>query len=136
VSQNPEALAQTAEKQVSDRTSILIAANSFLFGAFATLLNSQLLSRWLYAIPMVFCALGIAINILLGYTNILQIEKITTFKKGLTAPAFYKTPSDIKPQPDYFKLFNQYGPIALIAAWSLCIVFFTLQITIGLPTLQ
>jgi hypothetical protein len=131
-------VAQRAEKQVSDRTSVLIAGNSFLFGAFATLLNSAYITRWLSAIPLIFCGLGIVINVLLGYTNVLQMGQINTYKMDLTTPSLYKpeatrkklgiVSAESKPKPDYFKLFNQYGPFALIAAWGLCLVFFAIQV--------
>ena len=129
-----ETLALISEKQVSDRTSIIIAANAFLFGAFATLLASVNITEFLKAIPIIICGAGIALNVVLGFTNIVQIRKIKDSLAGnnneFVSKYFNKGKNtDIN---SILKGFSNCTPIVLIAAWILCMVFYVLQITIGI----
>lgn len=120
-------------KQLSDRTNIIIAANSFLFMPFATLLTSTAITGYLVAIPIIICIVGIGLNAILGFTNIIQIGKISKSLEGVKS-SFIKTcfKSDAKDYSTLYNIFNKYAPILLITAWSLCIVFFILQNTIGI----
>jgi hypothetical protein len=115
------------QKQVSDRTNIIIAANAFLFTAFASLLNSTVIHGYFHAFPILISGAGISLNILLGYTNVIQTgifrTNLVDTQNSFAASFKSRTKQDI---------FNFYGPLVLIAAWALCIVFYVLQITVGI----
>lgn len=106
---------------------------------FATLVTSTSITGYLVAIPLIICLVGIGLNGFLRFSNKIQINKI---KKSLKNPTMLAGASSFF--QDYFKasateddstlydVFNKYAPILMIIAWSLCLVFTILQITIGI----
>jgi hypothetical protein len=123
-----------SEKKMSDRTNIIIAANSFLFMPFATLLTSELITGYLQAIPIILCTVGIGLNVFLGSFNKIQTARIRKDLKNLRVPTgaspFFG--NYFRSADSFYDFFNKYAPILMIIAWSLCLVFFVLQITIGI----
>ena len=124
-----------AEKQVSDRTNIIIAANGLLLQPFVMSFTSASVTGYFIAIPVIICLIGICLNTFLGWSNWIQISKAKESWKNLTklgvATPFSFAPS-VEAKPTYYYIFNNYAPILLITAWIACLVFFCLQKIFGI----
>jgi hypothetical protein len=123
------------EEKVSNRANIIIAANSFLFNAFAILVASKITGNLVW-IPLIICLLGIGINLLI-LSNKAQISKITSSlnqyldkEEGkdlftmFSTSFFYKhyfNPGDNKTST-FSDIFNMLAPLLMIAGWIGCII--------------
>ena len=135
IDQSVERIVLNSDKKVSDRTNIIIGANSFLF---VPLVQSFALSGYLQAIPIILCGIGIGLNAFLRFFNIIQIERTKESLRDLAksereSPFFanYFKGADTKDFSRLYDVFNKYAPILFIVAWILCLVFSLLQITFG-----
>jgi hypothetical protein len=122
-----------SEKEVSDRTNIIIAANSFLLLPFTGLLTSSMITGYLNAIPILICIIGIGLNSFLWVANFNQNKKINAFlKENLTKGNNLTENYPKLGLEDAYKYFNKYGSPFLSVVWIACLIFFALQKTIGI----
>ncbi len=144
-----EKLVLDTEKKTSDRTNIIITANSFLLLPFATLATSASVTGWLIAIPVLVCIAGIGLNSFLVLSNRKRIgnlkKSLETGIMGTPFDAFFninrevienasnnKTETsqeaikDAIGKAELFDKFDKYAPYFMICIWGLCLVFFSL----------
>ncbi len=96
------------EKEVSDRTNIIIAANSFLLLPFVSALTSDMITGYLNGIPILICIIGIGLNAFLIADKSKKMDMINEFIQKLKK----------SPTVDYSiwdgglvrKIFDTYGP--------------------------
>ena len=141
-----DSLIVKASGEISDRTNLVIAANAFLFGAFATMLGSTSLNGYKLYIPIIICILGIAINIyleVLSFKQANKIKKILQKRPNAVVSEIvkeYYTSNNIENgkvvKGEIFdailSTFNKGAPIILTIGWILCLVLYTLQTTVGI----
>ena len=129
------------DKKLNDRTNILIQAQAFLFAGIATLLADFNLTSWHRVIPIVICCTGIALNIIWGRSNNVQIRKTTesietlakTKKHDLLAevgtlnvvfsPVLKKTEKNELKLSDFV---SQWMPFILSLGWIFVLTFYIL----------
>ena len=148
-----EKLVLDTEKKTSDRTNIIIAANSFLLLPFATLVTSTSVTGWLIAIPILVCIAGIGLNSFLVLSNWKRIgnlkksleksletelmstsfdaffninrEVIEKASKDATGTSYEKIKAAVG-KAELFDNFDKYAPYFMILIWGLCLVFFSI----------
>jgi hypothetical protein len=130
--ENEQQMLLSSQKEISDRTNIIIAANSFLLLPFVSTLTSPMITGYLKAVPVLICIFGIGLNPLLIYTNLIQHRNIDTFlnSKINAAPNFIHNYKKIGLN-DAYTYFNRYAPPFLTVLWILCLIVFILQKTLG-----
>ena len=128
-----DSLALAAEKQISDRTNFIIAANAFIFGAFATLAASLAITGYLKLLPIFICAGGIGLNAFLRFANKSQAKRIrqTLTQQSTFAKAYFNMGNPDLPEDAIFSSFNNGAPILLIILWTLIVVVYTV-VAIGI----
>ncbi len=131
--ENEQQMLLSSEKEISDRTNIIIAANSFLLLPFVSTLTSPMITGYLNAVPVLICIFGIGLNPLLIYTNFIQHRRINKFldSKSKTPPSLNDAYESIGLN-DAYANFTKYAPPFLTAVWIACLIVFILQKTIGL----
>jgi hypothetical protein len=130
--ENEQQMLLSSQKEISDRTNIIIAANSFLLLPFVSTLTSPMITGYLNAVPVLICIFGIGLNPLLIYTNLIQHRNINTFlnSKIKTAPNFIDNYKKIGLN-DAYTCFNKYAPPFLTVVWIACLTVFILQKTLS-----
>lgn len=120
------------DKKLSDRSNILIAAQSFLFGGIATLLRDFKLESWHAMIPVVICLTGVSINIVWGRSNANQIRKT---RKALNLLTLEERTSPIlsslldtkyENNPKLSDIISEWMPFVLSMGWILTLAFYIL----------
>jgi hypothetical protein len=115
-----DSFALEAENQISSRTNFIIAANSFLLGAFATMAASQSITGALMLLPLIVSIAGIGLNIFLTNTNQNQAKRI-----GQSLRANSKFTETYWPKPDeILSGFNQAAPLIMIIIWLATIMVY------------
>jgi len=122
-------LVLTLEKQASDRTNIIIAANSFLFLPFATLVTSPSVNGYLVAIPIIICLVGIVLNTFLRISFLKHLNIRDSLTEEPTVKNYFKVNIAGKEESTFYDTFNQAAPILMFIAWASCLIFFILYTT-------
>ena len=119
------------EKKLSDRANLLITAQSFLFGGFATLIADLKLTGWHLLIPAVVCIIGISLNIVWWLSNQTQIKKTSSLafpKTRSPVSTYFSKKVNSKDTPNITDLISKWMPILLGIAWFASLVFYVWQI--------
>ncbi len=121
-----ESLAVAAENQISNRTHFIIAANAFLFGAFATMVSSVAMTGYLRLLPIFVSIGGIGLNAFLRFANKNQAERIrkTLNPQSSFAKAYFNIGIPDMTEDKIFSGFNQGAPILMIILWTLTLIVY------------
>ena len=115
-------------KALDDQVNIVLAANSFLFMPFVTLIvgAKDLVGLFVLA-PIIICAIGIFLDIGLVYYifRAKDLESLRDFDKKL------KESKNI-PTPNLIDSFKKYASFLLLFAWITCLIFVCVQILPGM----
>jgi len=126
------------DKKLSDRSNILIAAQSFLFGGIATLLSDFNLESWHAIIPVVICLTGVSINIVWWLSNANQIRKtrqalISLTQKKRTSPLLSSLlDTRNENNPKLSDVVSEWMPFVLSMGWLLTLTFYILYFFVPL----
>lgn len=133
-----ERLVVQLEEQISTRTNIIIAANSFLFMPFVSLITgSTPLTGYLVWIPIILCMVGIVLNIFWVYSTFNQIHKRDYLITRSNLVAYFQIPPDKNAanksnESSFYDTFNKAAPFLMIIAWIFILGFYILQKSAGI----
>jgi len=128
-----EAIVVQLQDQMSTRTNIILASNSFLFLPFVSSLTGATALAGLFLwIPIVICVVSIVLNIFWVHSIFSQIRKRDNFVEKSSLPTRFFSAPKIKEKtlPDestFYDFFNKYTPFLMIAAWICILALYVLQ---------
>lgn len=132
------------DKKYYDRANFFVTAQGMFFSAFAVLVaGSNNLTGLIKMIPAVICITGILLNVIWGYSSMIQIEKILalekvrnkSFKTFADSNNVTKTVAEfnrITNAPTITDLIYKWAPALLGVAWVAMLAFYAVQLTVGI----
>ena len=121
-----------SEKEISDRTNIIIAANSFLLLPLTNTLTSGMITGYLNVVPILICIIGVGLNPLLIYTNYFQQNKIKEFLNDPNRTSNFGTQFTKIGLEDAYKNFNRIAPPFLTIVWVGILIFVIFEKVLGI----